>query len=275
MSTMASSPKGLNNARYCSRPRHRRAGGEVPVGDRRRGRTARPRSRRRARSWCDTAAGPPMVSTTTPGSGVARMSATLTRVSSPGARRRCRDRGAPSPPGITVMVASTVDGARLATMTVSSARPSGVDVPSAQYHALDATSGDGTLTPVPRRAATRSPTPAVESLEDAPCCTTTAATTAASDDEEDRTAAHLAGAAGAGGRGRGRSHPLPPERVLVEEVVERVRPTLAALAPGAHARSPARPGRAARGCDASATPRRARARARRRAAPSAATARRR
>src|SRR4029077_12370651 len=103
------------------------------------------------------------------------MSATLTRLSSPGARRSCRVFGAPLPPGITVMVASTVDGARLATMTVSSARPSGVDVPSAQYHALEATSDDGTLTPVRARDDA-----VADSLEDAPCCATTAATTAAS-----------------------------------------------------------------------------------------------
>ena len=175
-STMASSPKGLNNARSCSAP-----GTVVPDAKYQSGPAARVHGSTATSpscwSWCDTAAGPPVVSTTTPGSGVARMSATLTRVSSPGARRRCRDFGAPSPPGITVIVASTVDGATLATMTVSSARPSGVDVPSAQYHALDATSGDGTLTPV-RASGDAAATP-VDSLEDALCCTTTAATTAA------------------------------------------------------------------------------------------------
>src|SRR5207245_7975525 len=90
---------------------------------------------------------PPATSTTTPGSGVAMMSATRTRVSSPGARRKWSDFGLASPPGITVMVASTLVSARLATMTVSSARPSGVDVPSAQYHAVDAAPTGGTLTP--------------------------------------------------------------------------------------------------------------------------------
>ena len=201
-------------------------------------------------SSCDTAAGPPVASTTTPGSGVARMSATLTRVSSPGARRRCRDLGAPSPPGITVMVASTVDGATLATMTVSSARPSGVDVPSAQYHALDATSGDGTLTPV-RASGDAAATP-VDSLEDALCCTTTAATTAARTTRRIGPRRTLRVRRGVGvdagsltpaptrtRRRRGGRRPAPVD------------------APGVRAgyarRSPARPGRAAHGCDASAT----------------------
>src|SRR4029077_11913715 len=86
------------------------------------------------------AAGPPTVSTTTPGSAVASTSATGTLTSSPGARRMVSVAGAASPPGITVMVASMSVWARLAITTVSVASPSDVDVPAAQYHALDATS---------------------------------------------------------------------------------------------------------------------------------------
>ena len=111
---------------------------------RRCGCTTRPRRRRRARATCDTAAGPPTVSTTTPGSAVASTSATGTLTSSPGARRMVSVAGAASPPGITVMVASMSVCARLAMTTVSVASPSGVDVPAAQYHALDATSAAGT-----------------------------------------------------------------------------------------------------------------------------------
>ena len=92
-STMASSPKGLNSARSCCAPVDGGARREVPVGARRCACTARPRGRRRARARATPTAGPPTASTTTPGSGVSRMSATRTRVSSPGASRSCSDTG--------------------------------------------------------------------------------------------------------------------------------------------------------------------------------------
>ena len=58
--------------------------------------------------------------------------------------RPCARPGAASPPGITVTVASTSVSATLAIRIVSSARPSGVDVPSAQYHEVDSESSLGT-----------------------------------------------------------------------------------------------------------------------------------
>src|SRR3954451_19313485 len=101
------------------------------------------------------------------------MSATRTRVCSSGARWKSRETGAASPPGITVTVATTPVDDKLAMMTVSSARPSDVDVPSAQYHAVDAASAAGTLTP--RTAATATE---LSCVDDEPCWITTAATIA-------------------------------------------------------------------------------------------------
>ena len=95
--------------------------------------------------WLTTAR-PPTTSTTTPGSGVARMLATFTRVSSPGATVISREPAAPSPPGITVIVARTSVFDTLPIRIVSSARPPSFDVPSAQYHEVDTASLGGTAT---------------------------------------------------------------------------------------------------------------------------------
>ena len=71
-------------------------------------------------------------------------------------------------------------------ITVSSARPSGVDVPAAQYHALDATSAAGTPT-APARAAAA---PAVDVARAGRLvrCATTAATSATTTTKQDRPA---------------------------------------------------------------------------------------
>src|SRR5689334_3229562 len=104
------------------------------------------------------------------------MSDTATSTCSPGASRIVRDLGAASPPGMTVTVASIDSWERLATMTVSSAAPSGVDVPAAQYQAFEMTSAGGTPTPV--RAATSAAATAVDDSDGAFCCATTAAASA-------------------------------------------------------------------------------------------------
>ena len=66
------------------------------------------------------------------------MSAIGSRVCPSVSTLRCRVTGRLLPPGITVTVTSIGFFARFPTMTVSVARPSTVEVPSAQYHATRA-----------------------------------------------------------------------------------------------------------------------------------------
>ena len=143
-STMASSPNGLNNNRSCWLPSTVVPDAKYQSG----GRSAR------ARLHPDVAAVFEDVrhrgGTTDrlhhhAGLGRAPARRPPARfTSSPGASRIVSEAGAASPPGITVMVASMSVWARLAITTVSVAAPSGVDVPPAQYHALEATSAAGT-----------------------------------------------------------------------------------------------------------------------------------
>src|SRR5439155_3989241 len=128
-----------------------------------------------ATTSCVTTAGPPATSTTTAGSAAWTRSETCTRRSLRAARWTVRDTGAADAPCITVIVASTCELATLATTTVSSARPSDVDVPSAQYHVVESASADGTTGPAsPRRA-----TVAVAGLDDSWSSSTIAATSTA------------------------------------------------------------------------------------------------
>ena len=104
---------------------------------------------------CATTACPPSTSTITEGSAVSTRSATRMRVSSRASMCTVRDAGGvAASAGRTVSVASTGVSATLAIITVSSARPSGVDVPSAQYHVVERASAAGTEGPAALVAST-------------------------------------------------------------------------------------------------------------------------
>ena len=223
MSTMASSPNGLNSARFCCGPVDGGARREVPVGaggararfDRDvvavgRARATRPPGRPRPRR-------PPRVRAS-PGCRRPR-----TRASSPGASRSCSDVGAASPPGITVIVTSTPvlveagDDHGLVGATVGLRRAFRA-VPRAR-HDVGRRHADAAAR---RRPPTRSDS-----------ASTTSSRPAARRPRPPRPRSPRAGSASAGpcgcdgaaagsGSPRDRSHPLPPERVLVEDVGQRV-----------------------------------------------------
>ena len=124
-----------------------------------------------------------------------------------------RETGAVRPPGITVIVASALVSAMLATRMVSSARPSALDVPSAQYHEVDSASFDGTA----GSAAEPPAGIALAWLDDSRLSSTIAATMTA-------TSATRIGTRWIFFAARRRSHPLPPERFVVGCVDEQVAP---------------------------------------------------
>ncbi len=173
-STMASSPYGLKRASHSSPPRVVSPAPKYQCldGSRVHGPTA---TSSRPRSSCSTIAGPPNTSTITPGSSVARTSATLTRRCASASTRTVRLAGG-SWPRITVIVAVIGSLARLPTMIVSSARPLSVDVPSAQYQATDAASGGGITGPSTGCAATAGVTTSGALRSSATAATATAAT---------------------------------------------------------------------------------------------------
>ena len=217
-------------------------------------------------STCDTAAAPPTVSTTTPGSAVASTSATGTLTSSPGASRIVSVAGAASPPGITVMVAwmsvcaEAGDDDGLVGVAVGRRGPLRA-VPRARGHV-----GRGHARPshVAARAADVDDELA---SDDSRCCATTAATTATTTTNRIGPRRTLPGTPARGLRrhlgsrfgsqwrrewGRRCSHPLPPERLVVE-LGQRVGLRVPLRAAGA-TRPHGRTGHAGPGCGATARP---------------------
>ena len=198
---MASSPNGLNSARYCCAPRHGGAVGEVPVGGGARACTARWRRRPRRRA---RARRPP---------GRRRPRRRHRARASPARRRRgraspraaraatVRDTGAASPPGITVIVAVDLgvgdarDDDRLVGAAVGRRRALGAVPRRRQRVGRRGTAGIGRA----RRAA-RTALAGVDDVRSSERRSRRRRRATTSD--EDRDALDLADA----------SHPLPPER---------------------------------------------------------------
>ncbi len=125
---------------------------------------------------CSTTVGPPNVSTTTPGSAVGSTSETGTRTCDRGFTETSRVTAAPPPPGITVTAAGATRSLRLVINTVSLAVPSGVDDPSAQYHAFESAWAEGITGPLTSLAGFACPSSVIRSTSAASTNATTTTT---------------------------------------------------------------------------------------------------
>ena len=146
MSTIASSANGLNSARNSCAPFTVVPAAKCHCGAASRAHGPKPASPVPVTEWV-TIARPPVTSTSTPGSAIARMSATWTDASEPGATSTVFTFAAWSGPCMTVTRAWATRWSTFAMKIRSSARPPGLDVPSAQYHAVSTAFAAGTRGP--------------------------------------------------------------------------------------------------------------------------------